>query len=132
MIAVVSLGACTTGGLLVDSRHHEVALDGACDDASIRCVGRVACDVVPAPTNKKSGLRNLALSRGGLTKPISPTFTRSPNSQSKVWRIDRDRPRSIKVRAPWESFKITSFDACRARHAAAPWLKISTPGCATA
>jgi len=46
MIAVASLGACTTGGLLIDSRHYEVALDEAHDDASIRCVGRVACDVM--------------------------------------------------------------------------------------
>jgi hypothetical protein len=46
MIAVVSLGACTTGGLLIDSRRYEVALDEAHDDASILCVGRVACDAM--------------------------------------------------------------------------------------
>ena len=31
----------------------------------------------PPPTNEQSRLRNLALSRGGLTKPVSPTFARS-------------------------------------------------------
>jgi hypothetical protein len=46
MIAVVSLGACTAGGSLIDSRLYEVALDEAHDDASIRCEGRVACDAM--------------------------------------------------------------------------------------
>jgi hypothetical protein len=37
----------------------------------------LGCVAKPAPTNEQSRLCNLALSRGGLTKPISPTFARS-------------------------------------------------------
>lgn len=43
-IAVASLGACTTSRSSIDAQHYEIALDEARDDASIGCVGRVACD----------------------------------------------------------------------------------------
>jgi len=44
MIAVASLGACTTSRSSIDGQHYEIALDEARNDASIGCVGRVACD----------------------------------------------------------------------------------------
>ena len=46
MMAVASLEACTMGGSSIDSHRYEVALDEARDDASIDCVGQVACDAM--------------------------------------------------------------------------------------
>jgi hypothetical protein len=63
-----------------------------------KCIGGSTAG--PPPTNEQIRLYNHAVSQGALTKPTSPTFARSPNSQSKVWRADGDRPRNIKVRAP--------------------------------
>ena len=45
-IAVASLCACTTSRSPIDSQRYDIALDEARDDASISCVGRVACDTV--------------------------------------------------------------------------------------
>ena len=52
MMAVASLGACTTSGSPIDSHRYEVALDEARDDASIDCVGQVACDAMWQRTRK--------------------------------------------------------------------------------
>jgi len=46
MMAVASLEACTMGGSSIDSHRYELALDEARDDASIDCVGQVACDAM--------------------------------------------------------------------------------------
>ena len=45
-IAVASLCACTTSRSPIDSQSYDIALDEARDDASISCVGRVACDTM--------------------------------------------------------------------------------------
>jgi hypothetical protein len=46
MMAVASLSACTTSGSPIDSHRYELALDEARNDASVDCVGHVACDAM--------------------------------------------------------------------------------------